>query len=82
MSLTAAKYETLTRLLTALSQRQDTIRQLATQLATGNIWRSPDGSVSVEFTTAQLEQMEKIITDYLGESEAIVAASRALLEKP
>lgn len=78
-ALPAANVETLLRLLTALSQRQDTVRQLATQLATGVTWRSPDGALAVSLPLAQQDELVDFIRQYLDESDVIIATARTLL---
>jgi len=79
MPLTASNLEALTALPVAVSQRQDSVRNLASQLQAGTIWRSPDGKLSVTFTAAQRSQLESIVTAYLDESETIITAARAML---
>jgi hypothetical protein len=82
MPLSSHNLDALTLLLTAISQRQDTVRQLVSSLQARNIWRSPDGTISVAFTAAQIEQLEKVVNDYLNESEAIIITARAMLGRP
>ena len=79
MPITTTKLDTLLNLLTALAQRQDTIRQLASQLQLGNLWRSTDGSLAVSITADQHAQVETIVKAYLDESQAIIDTARALL---
>jgi hypothetical protein len=69
-------------LFAALSQRQDTLRQLAQHVATGVIWQSPDGKLAVDFTPAQATDLEATLAAYLDESQTIITALRAMLTKP
>lgn len=77
--LPPANVDTLLRLLTALSQRQDTVRQLATQLASGVFWRSPDGKLAAHLPAPEQDQLVTFIRDYLDEAETIIATARTLL---
>lgn len=79
MPLDASKLEPLLGLLTGLSQRQEVIRQLASQIQTGTIWRSPDGTLAVKLTPQQQAEIETLIKTYLDESDTIIAMARALL---
>jgi hypothetical protein len=79
MPLTSANLETLINLLTALAQRQEAIRQLATQLHSGALWRTPAGDLAVALTTSQQSQLTALATAYLDETEIAVAAARAIL---
>lgn len=74
-----ANIDTLVKLLTALSQRQDTVRQLATQLASGIYWRSPDGNLAAALPPAQHQELVDFARGYLDESEAIITTARSLL---
>ena len=74
-----ANIDTLVKLLTALSQRQDTVRQLATQLATGIYWRSPDGHLAAALPSAQHQELVDFAHHYLDESDAIITTARSLL---
>jgi len=79
--LPPANLDTLLRLLTALSQRQDTIRQLANHLHTGVVWRSVDGQLSVALSEAQRTELEQFVDAYLSESEVLVGSVRAMLQQ-
>ena len=79
MPLTERNVETAINMLTALTQRQDTLRQLTQQIHVGNIWRSPDGTLAVPITDAQRTELEAFIKTYLDESEVLIAAVRTLL---
>ena len=82
MGLTQNNLETMVNMLNALAQRQDTIRQLASQLHTGVVWRSIDGQLSVALSEAQRTELEGFINAYLSESEVLIASVRAMLGKP
>jgi hypothetical protein len=79
MPLTSANLETLINLLTALAQRQEAIRQLATQLHSGGLWRTPDGTLAIPLTAGQQSQLTALATAYLDESDIAVATARAIL---
>jgi len=79
MGLSEKNLEAIVTMLNALTQRQDTIRQLANQLHTGVIWRSVDGQLSVALSEAQRTELEEFIDAYLSESEVLVASVRAML---
>ncbi len=81
MGLTEKNLETLVNMLNGLSQRQDTIRQLATHLHTGVVWRSVDGQLSVALAEAQRTELEQFVDAYLSESEVLVASVRAMLQQ-
>ena len=74
-----ANIDTLLNLLTALAQRQETVRQLATQLAAPNLWRSPDGQLAVALTDAQQAELVAFVKTYLDESDVLIATARAAL---
>jgi hypothetical protein len=82
MPITKDNLQTALALHSALSQRQDTIRQMATQIASGAIWRSTDGNLAVDFTPAQTAELEAILTDYLNESQTLIDVLRAIVGKP
>jgi len=82
MPVTAANLEPLINMLNAIVQRQETIRQLAAQLHSSAVWRSPDGTLAVEITTDQQAQIAAIAHAYLDESDVLIAAARAMLAKP
>jgi hypothetical protein len=81
MSLTQNNLETMVNMLNALTQRQETIRQLANQLHTGVIWRSLDGQLSVALSKAQQTELEEFINAYLSESEVLIASIRPMLQQ-
>jgi len=82
MRVTQSNLETMINMLNGLAQRQDTLRQLASQLHTGVIWRSVDGQLSVALSEAQRIELEEFIDAYLSESEVLIASVRAMLGKP
>ena len=82
MTLIANNLETLINMLNALAQRQETVRQLASQLHAATIWRSPDGQLAVALTAGQRTELEAFVKTYLDESDVLIAAARALLAQP
>ena len=82
MPIATAHLETAVNMLNALAQRQDTVRQLASQLHAGVIWRSPDGQLAVDIPAPQRTELEAFIKAYLDESEILIAALRATLAPP
>jgi hypothetical protein len=82
MPVTANNLETLINMLTALAQRQETLRQLAGQLHTGAVWRSPDGQLAVALTATQRTELEAFVKAYVDESDVLVATARAILAQP
>ena len=81
MGLSDKNLETIVNMLNGLAQRQDTIRQLASQLHTAVVWRSVDGQLSVALSEAQRTELEEFIDTYLSESEILVASVRAMLRQ-
>lgn len=81
MALNNQNLETLLNMLSGLTQRQDTIRQLAGQLQAGVVWRSVDGQLSVALSAEQRAQLEDFVNTYLNESEILIASARAMLEQ-
>jgi uncharacterized protein YbgA (DUF1722 family) len=81
MPLTTHNLETLINMLNALAQRQETVRQLASQLHTGTLWRSVDGQLSVALSEAQRTELEEFIDAYLSESEVLIASVRAMVRQ-
>jgi hypothetical protein len=79
MSINANNLETLVNMLNALAQRQETVRQLASQLHTATIWRSPDGQLAVALAAGQRDELEAFVKAYLDESDILIAAARAML---
>jgi hypothetical protein len=79
MALTANNLETLINMLTALAQRQETVRQLASQLHASVVWRSPDGHLAVALTAGQRTELEAFVKAYLDESDILAATVRAML---
>ena len=79
MPLTADNLETIINLLTAIAQRQEAIRQLATQLHGGTTWRSIDGRLAITLPDSQKAELTSFIKTYLDESEILVASARAML---
>jgi hypothetical protein len=79
MPITKDNLQTALALHSALSQRQDTIRQMATQIASGAIWRSLDGNLAVDFTPTQTAELQAILTDYLNESQTLITTLRAIV---
>ena len=82
MPLAANNLETMINMLTALAQRQDALRQLASQLHAGTVWRSPDGRLAVALTAGQRAELEAFMKAYLDESDVLNAAARATLAQP
>ncbi len=74
--------DTLVNLLTALAQRQEVVRTLATQLQASTVWRSPDGQLAVALTDAQQAELTAFVRAYLDESEVLIASARAILAPP
>jgi uncharacterized protein YbgA (DUF1722 family) len=81
MSLSEKNLETLVNMLNGLAQRQDAIRQLASQLHTGVVWRSVDGQLAVALSQAQRSELEEFVDAYLSESEVLIASVRAMLRQ-
>jgi uncharacterized protein YbgA (DUF1722 family) len=81
MGLSEKNLETLVNMLNGLTQRQDTIRQLASHLRTDVVWRSVDGQLSVALSEAQRSELEEFINAYLSESEVLIASVRAMLRQ-
>jgi len=79
MPIGKANLDTTINMLTALTQRQETVRNLASQLHAATIWRSPDGRLAVDIPDAEKAELEAFIKAYLDESEALIAAVRAML---
>jgi hypothetical protein len=79
MPLTTDNLETLINILTAIAQRQEAIRQLATQLHGGTTWRSIDGRLAITLPDSQKAELTTFIKTYLDESEILVASARAML---
>jgi len=82
MALTERNLETAINMLNALAQRQDTVRQLASQLHAGTTWRSPDGQLAVALTAGQRTELETFVKAYLDESDVLIASARAMLGQP
>jgi len=82
MPVTAANLEPLINMLNAIVQRQETIRQLAAQLHSSAVWRSPDGKLAVELSDEQRAQLAAIAHAYLDESDVLTATARAMLAAP
>jgi hypothetical protein len=82
MPLNISNLEPLINMLNAIVQRQETVRQLAAQLHSAAIWRSPDGSLAVEITPEQQREISTFAQTYLAESEVIIASARAILGQP
>jgi len=80
--VTAANLEPLINMLNGIVQRQETIRQLAAQLHSSAVWRSPDGALAIELSADQQAQIAAIAHAYLDESDVLTAAARAMLAKP
>ena len=78
----ATNVDTLVNLLTALAQRQEVVRTLATQLQASTVWRSPDGQLALSLTDAQQAELTTFIKAYLDESEVLIASARAMLVAP
>jgi len=79
MSLTKDNLDTISKLLTALSQRNNVILELARTLASDTVWRSPDGRLEVKLTEAQREETEGFVRAYAQESELVISAIKAHL---
>jgi hypothetical protein len=79
MPFTTSNLETLINILTALTQRQEAIRQLATQLHGGAVWRSLDGSLAISLPDSQKDELTSFIKTYLDESEILITSARAML---
>ena len=82
MPINTNNLETLINMLNALAQRQETVRQLASQLHAATIWRSPDGQLAVALTAGQRTELEAFVKAYVDESDILVAAARAMLASP
>ena len=74
--------DALVNLLTALAQRQEVVRQLAGQLQSSTVWRSPDGQLAIALTEAQRNELVAFVRAYLDESEVLIATARAMLSQP
>ena len=81
MGLSEKNLDTLVNMLNGLAQRQETIRQLASHLHTGIVWRSVDGQLSVALSETQRTELEEFIDAYLSESEVLVTSVRAMLRQ-
>ena len=81
MGLNEGNLETLVNMLNGLSQRQDTIRQLANHLHTDVVWRSVDGQLSVALSEAQRTELEQFVDAYLSESEVLIVSVRGMLRQ-
>jgi hypothetical protein len=79
MPLTKENLETVSKLLIALSQRNNVIHNLAQTLTVGTVWRSPDGQLAVDLTQTEQNELEEFINAYLSESEVLIASIRAML---
>jgi hypothetical protein len=79
MTISHQNITTIVALLTALSQRHDTIHQLAAQIAANVIWRAPDGSLSVPIPPNEIAQLESFITAYLNEAATVHTTLTAIL---
>jgi len=79
MSITHRNLESIINLLAALSQRQEVLRQIASNLHSGTVWRSPDGSPAIPLSPDESKQLEDMFDKYLTESETIIATARGLL---
>jgi len=75
----ALNVDALVNLLNALAQRQEVVRQLVGQLQSSTVWRSPDGQLAIALTDAQRNELVAFARTYLDESEAAIAAARAML---
>lgn len=79
MGITKENLETVAALLSALAQRHSTILDLTNRLHDGTAWRNTDGSLKVELTAAQGQQLEEFIRTYIQEGETITLALKAHL---
>ena len=79
MPLTTDNLEALINILTALAQRQEAIRQLATQLHGGTTWRSIDGRLAITLPDSQKAELTAFVKTYLDESEILISSARAML---
>lgn len=79
MPVSKENIETVIKLLEALDQRQDAIRQLAANLARRDIWRSVDGELSAPLLPSQQEALEGFVRQYAKECRQILAAIDALI---
>jgi len=82
MPITKDNLATAINLLNALSQRQDTIRQLAAAIGNAVIWRSPDGTIALPIPPAEIAELETFLHTYLNESQVTITALRAMLAEP
>ena len=73
MPLTPATVQTVTNQINALAQRLEAIRQVASTIATGMIWLSPEGTVGVPIPPDQLHQLRALLLDYCAEAQVIIA---------
>ncbi|MBA7613437.1 hypothetical protein ES703_20686 [subsurface metagenome] len=69
-------------LIEAAAQRQDSLRDLATRLRTGALWRTPDGALQLDATLEQKRQIGEMIERYCADLESITAAIRLALQEP
>lgn len=79
MALTRDNLDTISKLLTALNQRNNIILELADRLAQDVVWRSPDGALRLELSAAERQQLEDFIRTYVQESEMVALALKAYL---
>lgn len=82
MPLTADNVATILNLLTALTQRQQMVQQLAGHFQAGTLWRSPDGKLAISITDQQNAEIAELVKAYLDESELVIISARAMLDAP
>ena len=79
MSLTKDNLDSVSKLLTALSQRHTVIQDLAGRLSSDVAWRSPDGQLAIQLSEAERQQLEDFVRLYAQEVELVLLALKAHL---
>jgi hypothetical protein len=82
MPITKDNVDAILQLLLALDQRADAIRQLASNLSVRTVWRSPDGKLALDLTTAEQETIEGFVRQYVKECRQVLAAIDAAFGPP
>jgi len=81
MSLSKDNLETIVNLLKGLQQRNDAINQIASNLASGTFWRSPDGKIAIDIDETARRQLEDITRGYVSEARAIIRTIDTLMSE-
>lgn len=68
-------------LLDAASQRQDTLRDVATRLRSGVVWRAKDGRMEIGLSPDQKQQLADVVEAYTRDLENITAAIRLAMQE-